>query len=338
MVTKSVSFVICHNVSIGIANPKRIAKNMKYLWRAERKCRTVRCIEQQAKPFLIAIKVEALLLALTRTLNRLKWTCMKMIPTDQEMDFPTGNWHTYRSAVCGEPAVDQRFLLDLTLSLQILTSIRERCLLCAVLVDRGSTMPLEARHSPAGLKRSAIAPESDPANEKVIKHLTEAEQVIQECTHDEPPAVPDNGDDIIADVMWSTAVEQRIKEHLLEQVQGAEEAVRAPAYTWVESDDRSSFSADSWSEPVPKSSEYGDVVFIVKFNRCGKQLRTALHQGQQLETIRASAKSAGHSCMLPFGASMFLYPEQYDSILSIMSGMDLRPHHVVIADAFLPFL
>jgi len=238
----------------------------------------VRCIEQHAKPFLIAIKVEAVLLALTRTLNRLNPT--KMIPTDQEMILLPGDWRTYMCSVRGEPAV----VSDLTLSLQILTSIRERCLICAVLVDKLG-MPLEARHSPAILKRSAIAPESDPVNEKVIKHLTEAEQVIQECTHDEPSAVPDNSDDIIADVMWSTAAEHRIKEHSLEQVLGAEEAVRAPAYAWVELDDRSSSSVDSWREPVPKSSEYGDVVFIVKFNRCGQQLHTALHQGQQLEMI-----------------------------------------------------
>merc|ERR1712008_237148 len=38
------------------------------------------------------------------------------------------------------------------------------------------------------------------------------------------------------------------------------------------------------------------------------------------------------------GASMFLYPDQYVSILSIMSGMDLRPHHVVVTEAFLPLL
>jgi len=176
--------------------------------------------------------------------------------------------------------------------------------------------------------RSPVAPALE--NEAV-------EQVIQDCTHDEFAAPPDLTDGIIADVMWSTTVEKNIHGHAFASATGAS-AQSAHTYEWIESDALSSLQASSWNEHVARPSEYGEVIFVVKFNRVGKQLRSVLQEGPGLETVRA-AKAAGHSCKhARSGASIFLYPAQYPSVLAVLSGMALRPHHVVISEAFLPVL
>merc|ERR1712232_922547 len=72
--------------------------------------------------------------------------------------------------------------------------------------------------------------------------------------------------------------------------------------------------------------------------RCGKELRKALDTGDELETVRAAAKEAGHECHLRSGARIFVYPEQYRSILAVLPDTELRAHHVVICEAFLPLL
>jgi len=81
-----------------------------------------------------------------------------------------------------------------------------------------------------------------------------------------------------------------------------------------------------------------DKVHLVKFTRAGKALQIALH-GRELEQVRAHMEEAGHSCHLKHsGASVFLYPDHYDRILKVVPLQTLRPHHVLIADAFLPLL
>merc|ERR1712087_166117 len=78
---------------------------------------------------------------------------------------------------------------------------------------------------------------------------------------------------------------------------------------------------------------------MVGMSRCRVDTTLAvLHEGPELEPVRASATEAGHSCSLKSGARMFLYPEQYPSILSILPDVDLRPHHVLVSEAFLPLL
>merc|ERR1712232_427905 len=81
---------------------------------------------------------------------------------------------------------------------------------------------------------------------------------------------------------------------------------------------------------------------------CGRALQEALHgpeardptirSSDPLETVRSAARMAGHPCRLRSGASMFLYPDQYPSVLSTLRGVELRPHHIVVAQAFLPIL
>mmetsp|Transcript_3550 Transcript_3550/g.6878 ORF Transcript_3550/g.6878 Transcript_3550/m.6878 type:complete len:143 (-) Transcript_3550:134-562(-) len=61
-------------------------------------------------------------------------------------------------------------------------------------------------------------------------------------------------------------------------------------------------------------------------------------EGSELETVRTAAQQAGFEWKHPSGAAILLYPNQYESILSGLSLHELRPHHVLITEAFLPLL
>lgn len=64
----------------------------------------------------------------------------------------------------------------------------------------------------------------------------------------------------------------------------------------------------------------------------------ALHDGRELEGVRMEAKEAGHSCLLGSGGSIFLYPQQYAAISKIVSNLQLKPHVLVVNEAFLPLV
>merc|ERR1712217_932041 len=78
---------------------------------------------------------------------------------------------------------------------------------------------------------------------------------------------------------------------------------------WQQSDTGILFREQLWTASYPpRDTEYGDVVHMVKFTRCGQELQAVLHNGEELETIRAAAREAGQSCHLPMsGASIFVY-------------------------------
>merc|ERR1711920_1087923 len=44
------------------------------------------------------------------------------------------------------------------------------------------------------------------------------------------------------------------------------------------------------------------------------------------------------SCILSSGARVFVHPDQYDKVLGALSLHKLRPHHVVVSEAFLPLV
>lgn len=161
--------------------------------------------------------------------------------------------------------------------------------------------------------------------------------VIEECTHSEPPAVPDEvTDEIIANLMWAQTVEQQILAGMHEPSLMLEAAVspsiEGPAST--ASLDGSIFAEVSMHRPT----EFGDKICLVKVTRSGGSLENALHNGHDLEEVRAVASDRQQSCKLPSGASIFVYPNQYHAILAAIDHLSLRPHHVVIADAFVPSL
>merc|ERR1712187_1028140 len=49
-------------------------------------------------------------------------------------------------------------------------------------------------------------------------------------------------------------------------------------------------------------------------------------------------KQHGHACVLKCGASVFVYPDQYQSIMSVLKDFKLRSHQVICCEAFLPLI
>eukprot|EP00443_Scrippsiella_acuminata_P084925 CAMPEP_0115396648 /NCGR_PEP_ID=MMETSP0271-20121206/13402_1 /TAXON_ID=71861 /ORGANISM="Scrippsiella trochoidea, Strain CCMP3099" /LENGTH=639 /DNA_ID=CAMNT_0002820381 /DNA_START=27 /DNA_END=1946 /DNA_ORIENTATION=+ len=165
-------------------------------------------------------------------------------------------------------------------------------------------------------------------------------KVIQECDHEELPAHPDASDTHVSQIIWTQNVERLISPSGASASMDFATTESFSMTGWQESDTERLFRESPWtaSDP-PQETEYGDVVHVVKFTRCGQDLQETLHSGKELETIRAAAREAGQSCHLRLsGASIFVYPQEYASILSILRGCELRAHHVVIAEAFLPLL
>jgi len=66
------------------------------------------------------------------------------------------------------------------------------------------------------------------------------------------------------------------------------------------------------------------------------ELRHALHHGRELESIRMQSEEAGHSCVLGSGGSIFLYPQQYTAVQAVVRRLQLKPHFLVVNEAFLP--
>lgn len=165
-------------------------------------------------------------------------------------------------------------------------------------------------------------------------------KVIQECNHEELPAQPDASDAHVSEIIWTQNVERLISASGASASTDCATTESTSMAAWQVSDTGRPFREEPWTASYPpQETEYGDVVHLVKLTRCGPELQTSLHKGTELETIRAAAREAGHSCQLPLsGASIFVYPQQYASIMSVLRGGELRAHHVVIAEAFLPLL
>lgn len=162
----------------------------------------------------------------------------------------------------------------------------------------------------------------------------DSELVTQECAHDEPPVAPDATDEKIVDAIWATGVEQHINTSTQQGSASSSAMDQANVCELIENDDEMPSSDEVWTRPT----EYGVNIILLKFTRCGQLLRKALHEGTELEPVRAAAKEQGRTCQLRSGASIFVYPNQYDIILSVLPDTELRPHHVIACEAFLPFI
>jgi len=88
----------------------------------------------------------------------------------------------------------------------------------------------------------------------------------------------------------------------------------------------------------PRSSEFGEKIFVLRWSRHPRELAIALRQNPLLEPIRAAAIVAGHTCDHATGAMILLYPDQYKTVLKLISGLGLRPYHTVVNEAFRPLV
>lgn len=149
---------------------------------------------------------------------------------------------------------------------------------------------------------------------------------IQVCEHAEPAQVADPSDDAVCDVIWAQQVEPRIHAAPLPDIG---EAQAAP-----ETDEELPVSEES---EAPSPAEM-DKILLLKVSRCGPALQEALHNGRYLDELRTTMAAKGLPCKLPCGASVFVYPNQYDQIFSVLPKHDLRPHHILVNEAFLPLV
>lgn len=75
-------------------------------------------------------------------------------------------------------------------------------------------------------------------------------------------------------------------------------------------------------------------IWLGHCSRCGRFLHKALDTGRNLEPVRNETAKNGQSCLLDSGARIFVHPEEYDGALAAASSHVLRPHHVIVSEAF----
>jgi len=169
---------------------------------------------------------------------------------------------------------------------------------------------------------------------KCLRH----EPATQEVQHVESPASPDPSDQLVAEIMWSQSVQLQVEAFPDGGTSQSSLSSDHLCQEWLETE-CTSFSEHVWSgQPGALESAYGDTIFVLAFTRSPTEFREALHSGRELESVRAEAKAAGLTCHLPSGASMFVYPNQYAGVKAVALKYELKAHHVIVNQAFLPLL
>jgi len=95
-------------------------------------------------------------------------------------------------------------------------------------------------------------------------------------------------------------------------------------------------SLSSSDEGRPPSSF--EPVVLHRYSRCPGPFHAILNEGDELEPVRAALAEAGHSWQLPSGAKVFVHPEDFSAVRASLAARSLRPHHVVVSQAFEPLV
>jgi len=88
------------------------------------------------------------------------------------------------------------------------------------------------------------------------------------------------------------------------------------------------------SESVPLGKPPSFAVHVIQYSRHPSILRSALLEGEELRICRDALAANGFSAEQPSGAKVFVLPEQFDSVLSAIDSLDLKPWHVVVSEEF----
>eukprot|EP00929_Paragymnodinium_shiwhaense_P120041 TRINITY_DN91945_c0_g1_i1.p1 TRINITY_DN91945_c0_g1~~TRINITY_DN91945_c0_g1_i1.p1 ORF type:complete len:463 (-),score=42.71 TRINITY_DN91945_c0_g1_i1:400-1737(-) len=107
-------------------------------------------------------------------------------------------------------------------------------------------------------------------------------------------------------------------------------------HTWVEH--HAAATTFSRNEDNALSHTAFEKVLLLRMTRNPPQLENVLHFGPELETIRNAMREAGCQCLLPSGASIFVHPAQYTASRRAVASVQLRPYHIVVAEAFAPLV
>merc|ERR1712232_1467047 len=181
----------------------------------------------------------------------------------------------------------------------------------------------------------------------VESHTAAIAEVIEECCHVDTAATVDARESsIIADLMWADFIERRIalEFHSESPPQAAldfgspGDFLNFSASTWVSCDDTNSVLSDAAWITYPHKPWEPSKVHLITFTRSPPSLFSALHKGRELDCVRVTASQHGQSCRLPSGASIFVYPQHYEGVKKLTSGLGLLPYHAIVCEAFLPLV
>jgi len=98
-----------------------------------------------------------------------------------------------------------------------------------------------------------------------------------------------------------------------------------------EADARAAAVNGPLSSAILHSRLVPDVVVLLEVDRTLSTLRDALLTGEALANVRNALESHGHAVELSSGAKIFVRPEQYHSVITVVEDMDLKPRHIVVS-------
>jgi len=89
---------------------------------------------------------------------------------------------------------------------------------------------------------------------------------------------------------------------------------------------------------VDRADMFFEPVHLLRLSRHPQQLEHQLRNARELEPVRAQLNAAGKNWILPSGATIFVYAEQYESVRQTLSMQPLRPYHVIVTQSFYPLV
>jgi len=101
-----------------------------------------------------------------------------------------------------------------------------------------------------------------------------------------------------------------------------------------EADARAAAVNGPLSNAILRSRLVPDLVVLLEVDRTLNTLRHALLAGDELANVRDALVSHGHPIELPSGAKIFVRPEQYNSVVTSIEPMDLKPRHIVVSQEY----
>jgi len=78
-------------------------------------------------------------------------------------------------------------------------------------------------------------------------------------------------------------------------------------------------------------------IYIITFTRTPRELQERVHNGSELEPLRFFADQCGYNCRCK-GASVFVHPKQFPSVLQQVLNMELKPHSLIVSETYLPLV
>jgi len=90
-------------------------------------------------------------------------------------------------------------------------------------------------------------------------------------------------------------------------------------------------------EPEVNISEF-EKIYLLTFTRHPREFERTLHEGRELEQVRAEMVENGLSPRLPSGAAIFVIPEQYQHALGVVAPLVLKHRHVIVSESCAPLV